>query len=345
MVFVSLCNPIQEIGSDSLVTQVDVIVPVFNTRLDYLADAIKSLRNQTFPDWCAWIVDDGSELEYGIRLQAHLQSYGDERIHYLYTEHKGATGSRNVAIRHGHAPYVAFLDSDDLWMPHHLSSHVSHLERAKEISLVHGFFEVIDSESQPMPSAPPWPGLNDLGNAECFVKMLKGNFIGASTVVLRRRILEDVGSFDASFPSLGDKELWLRLLNVNAKFHYDSKASALYRVHPGNISKNTDLLLATRRRIIEKAEVIIHGNPNFSEIEWPSLKRHMVRHMFREAAEVHFAEGRYDKAIKFAAPWRYGLSLRSCKIVLRSAVAVLLGIIVATTENASAFFGSRFGNH
>lgn len=324
--------------------QVDVIIPVFNTRIDYLADAIKSLRDQTFPDWCAWIVDDGSEVEYGMRLKALLQSYGDARIHYLYTEHKGATGSRNVAIRNGHAQYVAFLDSDDLWMPHHLSSHVGLLEHAKEISLVHGYFEFIDSESQPMPSAPPWSGLNELGNTECFLKMLEGNFIGASTVVLRRKTLEDVGGFDETFPSLGDKELWLRLLNVNARFHYDSKASALYRVHPGNISKNTDLLLATRRRIIEKAEMIIHGNPKFSEIEWPRLKRHMFRHMFREAAEVHFAEGRYDKAIKFAAPWRYGLTRRSCKIILRSTLALLSGIFIATAENAIAFFGSHFGH-
>ncbi len=306
--------------------QVDVIIPVFNTPLEYLIEAIKSLRAQTFTDWDAWIVDDGSRDEYGAQLKAQLQSIDDPRIHYLYTEHKMATGSRNVAIGRGNAPYIAFLDSDDCWMPHHLSNHLAVLSARDDVSLVHGYFLVIDSDGKSVQSAPPWSGLNELNVTDSFVKMLRGNFIGASTVVVRRKLLEQVDGFDATFPSLGDKELWLRMLNAGAIFHYEPNVSVLYRVHPGNISKNTDLLLATRRRIIELADKLVRENSLFSKIDWFALKKEMTRHMFREASEVHFAEGRYAKAIKFAAPWYSGFTSRAASIVLRSCVGLVVGV-------------------
>ena len=151
--------------------QVDVIIPVFNTPINYLIEAINSLRTQVFTDWCAWIVDDGSRDEYGAQLKAQLATIADERIHYLYTEHKMATGSRNVAISKGNAPFVAFLDSDDCWMPHHLANHVTVLNKLDGISLVHGYFKVIDSGGRAMDSAPPWQGLNELSLTESFVKI------------------------------------------------------------------------------------------------------------------------------------------------------------------------------
>ena len=323
------------------VAQVDVIIPVFNTPIEYLIEAIKSLRAQLFTDWCAWIVDDGSSDDYGAQLKAQLELIGDARIHYLYTEHKMATGSRNVAIAKGHAPYVAFLDSDDCWKPNHLSNHLAVLNKQEGISLVHGYFEVIDSDGQAMHSAPRWEGLNELSLTESFVKMLQGNFIGASTVVVRRKILEEVDGFDATFPSLGDKELWLRMLNAGAKFHYEPSASVLYRVHPGNISKNTDLLLATRRRIIQLAEKLIRENPLFSKIDWLPLEKEMTRHMFREAAEVHFAEGRYAKAIKFGAPWHSGVTSRATTIVLRSFVALIIGVFTTLAQSIAAMINTH----
>ena len=319
---------------------VDVIVPVFNTQVEYVTEAMKSLREQTFADWHAWIVDDGSDPDYGKRLQELLTALQDNRVTYLFTPHKGASGSRNVAMERGTAPYIGFLDSDDYWLPHHLERQIGLLEGDPAMTLVHGYFEVIDSNGQEVVPAPPFDGLNELDNTQSFVKMLKENFVGASTVVVRRSMIEKVSGFDATFPSLADKEMWLRMLNENAQFHYVPESSVLYRVHPGNISKNTDLLLATRRRIIDKAAALVATNARYANIDWPSIKKEMVRHMYREAAEVHFAQGRYSKAIKYGAPWFSGLSQRSCMIVLRSFSGLLLGYLTATVHDLSAFVAS-----
>src|SRR5262245_19477619 len=107
--------------------KVDVIVPVYNTKLSYLRDALDSLVAQTMGGWHAWVVDDGSDEAYGVELKALLQSYGDARFTYLYSDHKGATGSRNVAMARGSAEYIALLDSDDVWLPHHLAQQVGAL--------------------------------------------------------------------------------------------------------------------------------------------------------------------------------------------------------------------------
>ena len=309
--------------------RVDVIIPVFNTKLDYLVQAINGLREQTLSDWIAWIVDDGSDETYGKELQALLQSYNDERLKYLYTAHKAATGSRNVAMKRGSAPYIALLDSDDCWLPQHLLQMVAALDGNEQISLVHGYYKTINSLGIPLESAPPIAGLNELDITQTFVRMLQENFVGASSVVMRRKLVEQVDGFDVSLQSLGDKDLWLRMLNVGAIFHYDPRVSVLYRVHSGNVSHKTDLLLATRRRIIEKAAVIVRGNALFAEIDWPSVRKDMIRHMYREATEVHFSQGRFGQALKYGAPWYSGFSLRLCKILLASSVGFLFSPIAS----------------
>lgn len=317
--------------------KVDVIIPVYNTRLSYLADALGSLVAQTMEDWAAWIVDDGSDAAYGAQLKQLLQSKGDSRFNYLYTDHKGATGSRNVAMARGGASYIALLDSDDVWLPHHLAQQVAALDARPEVALVHGYFNVIDSNSLSMPAPEPLEGLNELDQASAFQRMLKQNFVGASTVVFRRSILDATGGFDPTFPSLGDKEWWMRMLDAGARFWYEPECSVLYRVHPGNVSHKTDLLLETRRRIIDKAEALVRRNPAFAGIAWPATRREMVHHMYREAAEVHYSQGRFGKALRYSAPWLSGFSVRSCSLALRASVAVVFVSVGEVAHEVTAF--------
>lgn len=297
---------------------VDVIIPVFNTRLQFVVAALSSLREQTFSDWKSWVIDDGSDAEYGIKLAETLRSFDDRRIEYLYSDHQGISASRNVAIMKGRAPYIAFLDSDDCWMPDHLSNHVKILDANDAITLTHGHFSIIDSDGQTLKSKPAVEGLNSLNFSQCFVRMLIENFVAFSSVVVRRSAVEQIEGFDGTFPCLSDKVFLLRLLNAGAKFHHDPAAALQYRVHPQNISKKTDLLFTTRRRLIDLAEKFIQSNPLLGDIDWPSLKKEMERHRYKEAAEAHFAQHRYTEALKYGSPLHSGLSRRSCMLFLRS---------------------------
>lgn len=305
--------------------QVDVITPVFNTPLRFLTVALDSLRAQTFTDWNAWIINDASDAAYTEKLEATLKAYADPRFHYLYSDHKGPAGSRNVGIVEGKAPYVAFLDSDDCWMPELLARHVAALESDAGVVLVHGHYEQIDEDGRRCGSVPPRQGLNDLGVPQLFAAMLRGNFVATSSVVVRRNSLEQVGGFDETFPCLVDKELWLRLLNAGAGFRYDPAVVFQYRIHAQNISKKTDLLLATRRRIIAKAERLVGENSAFAGIDWPSQKREMEHHMNREAAAVYLERGEFVRALKYSSPFHAGVSRESLLLFARSLYRSLRG--------------------
>ena len=299
-------------------SRVDVIIPVYNTPFRFLSVALDSLRAQSFTDWTAWIINDASEGSYTQELVKRLEDYNDSRFQYLYSDHKGPAGSRNVGISHGKAPYIAFLDSDDLWMPLILERHISHLEKNNALALVHAHYELIDTEGARLRSVPPHRDLNALGVSELFAALLRENFVSTSSVVVRRRVVEEVGGFDDTFPCLVDKDLWLRILNRGARFYYDPEVLFQYRLHPQNISKRTDLLLATRLRIIAKAEELIRGNPAFADIRWKRLKNDMLHHMHAEAAEGYLERGETLLALKHSTRNLAGLSRNSFLLFTRT---------------------------
>jgi glycosyltransferase involved in cell wall biosynthesis len=296
---------------------VDIIIPVYNTPLQYLSVALDSIRSQTYKDWTAWIVNDASNESYTQQMVDLLASYQDHRFQYLYSDHRGPSGSRNVGIHAGKAPYVAFLDSDDYWMPTLLEHHVTILDKQSTITLVHAHFELIDSEGKRLQDKAPHKALNGRNATQLLTLMLRENYVSTSSVMVRRYILEQVGGFDETFPCLVDKELWMRMLNAGAQFYYESEVLFQYRLHPQNISKKTDLLLATRMRIIQKAESIIQGNTSFSDIDWSKLKRDMASHMHREAAEAYLDQGMYLRALKHSSPIKAGMSRNSLQLFLR----------------------------
>ena len=93
---------------------VSVILPVYN-REAFVARAIESVMGQTYPHWELLVVDDGSQD--GTR--AIVESYGS-RLKIISTNRKGAYGARNAGLAQARGDFVAFIDSDDCWLPAHL---------------------------------------------------------------------------------------------------------------------------------------------------------------------------------------------------------------------------------
>ncbi|HSY94564.1 MAG TPA: glycosyltransferase family 2 protein, partial [Steroidobacteraceae bacterium] len=92
---------------------VSIIVPTFN-RLRLLRRSLASVFEQTFEDWELLIADDGS----GPDARAYLEALDDPRVKVLWLSHSGKPAvARNAALRAAQGEYVAFLDSDDLWVP------------------------------------------------------------------------------------------------------------------------------------------------------------------------------------------------------------------------------------
>jgi glycosyltransferase involved in cell wall biosynthesis len=109
---------------------VSVIMPTFN-RADTIQRAIRSVQAQTFADWELIVVDDGSTDNTVALIEGC-----DPRLKILRQENQGAVGARNAGLRASAGSYIAFLDSDDEWLPHHLELCASFLSEFPEEQFV-----------------------------------------------------------------------------------------------------------------------------------------------------------------------------------------------------------------
>ena len=132
--------------------KVSVIVPTHN-RADLIEYSIRSVLAQTYPDFELLVVDNGSTDS----TRSVVDGIGDPRIRYIYQENSGGpAGPRNTGIRESRGEYVAFLDSDDLWVPTKLARQVEVLEKRPAVGLVYGqftrFSECGNTVSDPIPT-------------------------------------------------------------------------------------------------------------------------------------------------------------------------------------------------
>jgi len=118
--------------------KVSVVIPFYN-RIDWTKEAINSVLSQTFQDFEIIVIDDGSEEEYKSEIEEL-----DSRIIYLRQENRGVSAARNVGIRHSSGEFIAFLDSDDLFLPEKLQIQISVMEEHPNILLSHTSYNQVD---------------------------------------------------------------------------------------------------------------------------------------------------------------------------------------------------------
>lgn len=197
----------------------------------YLADAIDSALLQDYGDQEIIVVDDGSQDD---TRQVALQ-YG-ERIRYIYQENQGCPAAKNTGIQAGNGEFVAILDGDDRWRPGKLTKQVAMLRQSPEVALV--FTDRLKFNEQRVTLASNW--LNHTPRRGWVLDhLLLDNFIAVSTVVARRRCLEDVGLFNPQQRIASDFDLWLRLTR---KYQVDYVDEILmeYRVGIDSIGSRID---------------------------------------------------------------------------------------------------------
>ncbi len=121
---------------------VSIILPTYN-RERFLPEAFAAIEAQTFTDWELIVVDDGSTD--GTRdLVPRLTADFPQGAKYIYQENQGAYGARNTGLDHAQGKYIAFYDSDDLWLPHHLKDCVEGLEANPDVDWVYGACRIVD---------------------------------------------------------------------------------------------------------------------------------------------------------------------------------------------------------
>jgi glycosyltransferase involved in cell wall biosynthesis len=169
---------------------VSVIVPSFN-RSDFLKLAIESVFLQSFADWELIIADDGS----GEETQHYLQSLTDPKVRIVRLAHSGNPSAvRNAAAAVSAGRYLAFLDSDDVWVPSKLEKQLAGLQEHPRSRWSYTACSHIDAHGMPIPKKRPSP---EAPEGWIFEKLLRLDIgIAMPTVMAERGLFAEVGGFD-----------------------------------------------------------------------------------------------------------------------------------------------------
>lgn len=190
---------------------VSVIIPTFN-RAAVLPRAMDSVVKQIYSNWELIIVDDGSTDETLKVINGWLEKNPvPQKIQILSSEkNRGVSFARNFGVSRASGSWLAFLDSDDEWLPARLSSQIALLDSAIEseqpLRWVHGGEAWVRNGK-----AVAVPARYAKFAGRIFSKCVDTCTVGASTVLLEKRLFLDNGGFREDFPVCEDYDLWLKL--------------------------------------------------------------------------------------------------------------------------------------
>lgn len=225
---------------------VSVVIPVFNGER-FLRQAIDSALAQTYDAVEVIAVDDGSTDG----SPAILASYGD-RVRAIRQPNSGVSRARNAGIASARGEFIAFLDQDDWWQPAKLERQAESVLSDAEIGLVHTDAAHFDEPSQSYAGRINWVR-TELLTGRCYDRLLLGNGIFNSSVLVRKSALNAVGGFneDIRRNTIQDYDLWLRIAKQYA-FAYIAEPLMVYRLHPDQGMWNVRDSLLEELRLLER---------------------------------------------------------------------------------------------
>ena len=220
---------------------VSVILPTYNRR-ELLPRALASVLGQTRPPDEVMVVDDGSTDE-----TERLVRRDFSEVRYLRQENRGVAAARNHGIQEARGEWLAFLDSDDEWLPGKLEKQMNALAESTDLLLCHTNEVWMRRGKRVNPMKK---------HAKCggriFSKCLPLCTISPSSVILHRRVLEKTGLFDESLPACEDYDLWLRVSSLFPVLYLEEPLLIKYGGHSDQLSRRYWGMDRFRIRALEK---------------------------------------------------------------------------------------------
>jgi glycosyltransferase involved in cell wall biosynthesis len=267
-------NPQPTPAGTGTTPRVSIVLPTFN-RAYCLGETLRSIQSQTFTDWEVHVIDDGSTD--GTSDVVHALREDDARIRYHYQRNGGVCSARNAGLRIAQGDLIAFLDSDDAWLPWKLAAQVACMERLPDIGMLwtdmigvaadgtvvsrnhlRRFYsayrrigdDCIFQHARGFAELAPQLAGGDAALATAMVRwgdvyssMITGNLVHTSTVLIRRERARAVGFFNEQFRTGEDYDFHLRTCYEGPVALLDAPAIR-YRIAGGD-----DQLTATQYRV------------------------------------------------------------------------------------------------
>lgn len=204
---------------------ITTIIPVYNGER-FLAEAIRSVLEQTLPPDEVIVVDDGS-TDGSAAIVAGLARTSSPPIRYLYQQNQGAAAARNRALTVATGALIAFMDADDLWLPDKTRQQVAVLAAHPAADVAWGDAITFGGES--------------VEKARAVGKVIPAHpMFLLQSMLVRRTVLDQVGAFDAQLRIGEDVDWLLRAIDQGVKFVLHRDLAVYYRRHEANLTADRD---------------------------------------------------------------------------------------------------------
>ena len=224
---------------------VTVVIPVYNSA-HYIAQALDSLKTQTFTDYEVIVVNDGSEDSE--ELERILKSHPLPVI-YVSQENKGVSAARNAAIRIARGEFYAQLDADDQWTPDYLDVQLRILTDNPDVAVVYPNATIVrDGSDATLEFMKISPSEGDVN----FESLVRQKCVVMTCVTARMSAIREAGMFDESLRSCEDFDLWLRIVRNGGRIVYHQRPLVLYRRHEGSLSSDRVWMTRNLLAVFEK---------------------------------------------------------------------------------------------
>jgi glycosyltransferase involved in cell wall biosynthesis len=183
-----------------MIPRVSVVIPTFN-RWPRVAEAVDSVLAQSYRDFELIVVDDGS-TDATVSELPKMTS----RLRFLSTPRKGVAATRNLGVSQARGHYVAFLDSDDLWLSRKLEKQTQFMQQHPEFHICQTDEIWIRNGVRVNPRT-----VHQKPSGDIFSRSLELCLVSPSAVMMTKALFERSGGFDEAFPVCEDYDLWLRI--------------------------------------------------------------------------------------------------------------------------------------
>ncbi len=224
---------------------VSIVTPVFNSA-NFLPETLNSIRTQTFEDFEHLVVDDGSTDE----SVSILERYASQDVRIRIIRLKGNNGpakARNAAIESARGRYIAFVDSDDLWLPQKLELQLAFMaEKQAPVSFT-SYLKMTEG------------GVNTGGIVKAmamvsYKNLLKSNFIGCSTAIYDTQLVGKV--FMPDILKRQDYGLWLKIAKAGHIAYGMSTPLVRYRLRENSVSSNKFVAAKYHWKVLREVETV-----------------------------------------------------------------------------------------
>jgi glycosyltransferase involved in cell wall biosynthesis len=235
---------------------VTVILTSYN-HARFVEESLESVLNQSLGDLEVMAIDDCSTDDSYDRLR-RIQ---DRRVTVFRNDCNRGRHSRNWALCNARGTFIAFQNSDDVWLPGKLTVQLQFLSQNPECGVCFTGVEMCDEAGRPLPDHPHWGRVfrveehNRLGWLRRF--FLQGNCLAFPSAVMRREVLESIGPFDPGFFQLPDFDLWVRAAGVT-ELNVLPRPLTRFRVHTDGSNVSAPSAAVENRWPGEWLEILDH---------------------------------------------------------------------------------------